>query len=139
MIGQPKIQHLVGDEHDPVTSCFLAQQFEKSSPGRDHPDAKRHRIDENAGKFVSVLGDQLAARFRPVPRQHDHVGGDARRSSRLDDRSGRIYLAPLVGSRTFADVGVIVDAVIGAFELRNLVTGGERTRGFHGEHHGLAT
>ena len=137
MIIQTEVQDFIGDQKNSVTRSLLAQAFEESRAGRDHADSEWHRIHQQGRQIVLILLDQVAAGLRPIPWQHQHITSHALGSTGFGDGSGRVRFAPTLGSWTLADLRIVLDAVIGAFEFRDLAPACIGSRCLDSQHHCL--
>ena len=117
--------HLVEDQDDAAAGADLAQRLEVAGLGLDETDVHHHRLEDQAGGGVGVLGEERVECGRVVerddPRVVRDVGGDP-----LRHRQRRCVLEPAdgVGVRDHREHHGVVVAVVRAFDLHDVVAAG---------------
>jgi hypothetical protein len=138
-IGLPEVQHFIVDEQYAVPLRDLAQELEIVSLDRHEPDPARHQIHQYAGELRRVRFEQRACIRNVVERKDDNLVQHARRRPSIGRSGTRLPGGtPVRRVRRFTDLGPVIAAVVSAFELRDFLATGERSRSLDGEHHGFS-
>ena len=139
VVSDPERDDLVEDQHDAMRSRHVAEGLQEIGPGGDEADAIGDRIHQHGRQVSGVALDARDRVLRVVERQHDDVlEHRRRRPSRVRGARRRRQAAPGFRGRRQAHLGVVVRAVVGAFELRDLRAAREGARALDRDHHRLA-
>ena len=130
--------NLVEDEQRTVSLGPLTKGSHESRVGGSQPNAVRHGVDQHAGDLVPVFVEQSLRTHWIVKWDHDHIGQSIGGGAIGHGQADRmIRVAPSVGLRSLADLGVVVLAMVGTLHLGNLRAAGKCARRLDAGHDAL--
>ena len=138
LVGDPEADHLVGYEKNAEVLGNLPYLLQEAG-GRGHPpEGGGEGVDDYCRKLVPVALDYGGAGVDVVPGHGDDFFGDPGRDAGLGHAGREHGVAPVVGVGGLADLGVVVAAVVSAFDLGDLEPAGTGPGGLDAQHDRLA-
>jgi hypothetical protein len=119
----------VENEQRAVLVAYLAQAFQKTGPRHAEAHVHENRLENNRGNLAGILFEPPLDRGQIIERGDLYVGdGRLGHAETASDRGWIVDVAVVGRVRLHADQRAVMQAVVGAFELHNLVASSSSAR-----------